>query len=190
MPNSAIAQGSTFTVFGSGLGPASIQFVAKFPVAPTLAGTSVNITAGGKTVRAPVLFTLASQVAAIMPSTTPAGSATVSVTYNGATSQEYPIQVVSSSFGAFTVNSQGTATGVIADVNNRIFFGNSAALAGDVAIIWGTGLGPVPYDDADQPQTINQIDIPAELYVGDQRVTPIYQGLSGAARASIRLCSM
>jgi uncharacterized protein (TIGR03437 family) len=179
MPNSAIAEGSTFTVFGTGLGPAAIQMVARFPIATTLGGTSVNVTAGGKTVQAPILFTLASQVAAVLPSTTPVGPATVSVTYNDTKSQEYPIQVVTSSFGTFAVNSQGNGTGVIADINNRIFLANSAALAGDVAIIWGTGLGPVPYDDADPPQATNLTSIPVKLYVGDQLVTPSYQGPSG-----------
>jgi uncharacterized protein (TIGR03437 family) len=179
MPNSAIAEGSTFTVFGTGLGPATVQFVVKFPVSATLAGTSVNVTAGGKTVQAPMLFTLASQVAAVMPSTTPVGPATISVSYNGAQSQEYPIQVVASSFGTFAVSAQGTGTGVIADVNNHIFLANSAALAGDVAIIWGTGLGPVPYDDAEPPRAVNLTNIPVQLFVGDQLVPPIYQGPSG-----------
>ena len=55
------------------LGPPALQLVTAFPVAKSLAGTSVNVTAGGNTVPAPMLFTLASQIAAIMPSTTPRG---------------------------------------------------------------------------------------------------------------------
>lgn len=178
MPNSAIAQGSIFTVFGTGLGPAVLQEYSSFPVSSTLGGTSVNITAGGKTVQAPMIFTTASQVAAIMPSTTPVGNATVSVTYENATSGTYPIQVVASSFGTFAVNEQGNGTGIITNAGNEVFLADSAALPGDVATIWGTGIGPLPYNDADAPTATNLTNIPVKLYVGGQLVSPSYQGPS------------
>jgi uncharacterized protein (TIGR03437 family) len=179
MPNSPIAEGSTFTVFGTGLGPAALQEVTGFPVSTLLGGTSVNITADGNTVKAPMIFTIASQIAAVMPSTTPVGAATLTVTYNGVTSAAYPIQVVKSSFGTFAVNQQGNGTGAIVDINNKPFLPASAALANDVAILWGTGLGPIPYNDADQPVATNLTNIPVKLYVGGQLVSTGYQGPSG-----------
>jgi uncharacterized protein (TIGR03437 family) len=85
LPNSGIAQGSIFIVFGQNLGPAAIAQVSRFPL-PTsqgLAGTSIKITVGGTTVDAIMLYTLATQVAAVLPSNTPIGTGTLTVTYNG-----------------------------------------------------------------------------------------------------------
>jgi len=48
-----------------------------------LAGTSVAVTAGGYTLSAPIVYTLGTQVAAVMPSATVVGPATIAVTYNG-----------------------------------------------------------------------------------------------------------
>jgi len=43
LPNSGIAQGSIFTVFGAGLGPAALQTASSFPLATTLGGTSIKV---------------------------------------------------------------------------------------------------------------------------------------------------
>jgi uncharacterized protein (TIGR03437 family) len=179
MPNAGIAQGSMFTVFGTNLGPAAIQKPTAFPIGTTLSDTSVNVTANGNTVQAPMIFTIASQVAAVMPSTTPVGTVQVSVTYKGVTSALYNVEVVANSFGTFSVNYQGDGPGVITDVNGQVFNPTAAAMPGDPVIIWGTGLGALPYNDADQPQAINLTGIPLDLFVGGQKVATGYQGPSG-----------
>src|SRR5215469_5629377 len=112
-PNSGVAQGSIFTLFGSGLGPPALTQVTKFPLPKSLAGTSIKITVGGTSVDAIMLWTVASQVAAILPSSAPTGSAQLVLTYNGSASDPIPFQVVTSSFGAFTLNSGGSGTAVI-----------------------------------------------------------------------------
>src|SRR5437870_1195607 len=77
LPNSAIAQGSIFIVFGSGLGPATLARASAFPLPRTLGGTSINVNSGGTTVQPIILYTSAGQVAAVMPSNTAVGSATL-----------------------------------------------------------------------------------------------------------------
>jgi uncharacterized protein (TIGR03437 family) len=47
---------------------------------------------------APMIYTSAGQVAAIMPSTTPAGNGTLTLTFNG-NSGSTPIQVLATGFG-------------------------------------------------------------------------------------------
>ena len=47
LPNSGIAQGSIFVVFGTGLGPSTLQKISTFPIQTTLGGTSVQVTSGG-----------------------------------------------------------------------------------------------------------------------------------------------
>ena len=103
LPNSSIAPGSLFIIYGTNLGPAGlVQAGFPLPTASGLAGTSVQITAGDLVVQAPVLYTSANQVATILPSRIPTGSGTVAVTYNGQTSTGIPIQVAPASFGIFT----------------------------------------------------------------------------------------
>jgi len=181
MPNSPIAQGAMITIFGTNLGPATLQEVNAFPITSNLAGTSVNIKAGGTTTQAPMIFTSAGQVAAVMPSTTPVGTVSVSVTYNKVTSSSYNVQVAANSFGTFAINSQGNGTGLITGPGGKVFVPNFAAIPNDTAVIWGTGLGALPYNDADQPTAINLTNIPVELYIGGQKVPTTYQGPSCCA---------
>src|SRR5437016_5360596 len=121
LPNSGIAQGSIFIVFGQNLGPAAIAQVSRFPL-PTsqgLAGTSIKIAVGGTTVDAIMLYTLATQVAAVLPSNTPIGTGTLTVTYNGQTSAPAPITVIKSSFGIFMLNQAGNGAAVLQNVNSQ-----------------------------------------------------------------------
>ena len=68
LPASGIAQGSIFVVFGTGLGPSQIVQADKLPLPTKLAETSVTVTVGGTSKPAFLVYTLASQVAAILPS--------------------------------------------------------------------------------------------------------------------------
>src|SRR5579872_4448246 len=87
LPNSSIAQGSIFAIFGANMGPATLAEAQSFPIPTNLGGTtgsngtSVTITAGGQTFQAPIVYTVATQVAAILPSTVPVGSASAPVSY-------------------------------------------------------------------------------------------------------------
>jgi len=60
-PNSGIAQGSIFIVFGSGMGPSSIVQNNAFPLQKQLGGTSIKVTVGGTTVDALMIYSLAGQ---------------------------------------------------------------------------------------------------------------------------------
>ena len=149
LPNSGIAQGSIFVIFGDNMGPASIVQVSSFPLPTTagLAGTSVRVTVNGQTQNAIMLYTLKTQVAAVLPSNTPVGTGTVQVTYNGQTSNSAPITVLAGSWGTFTRNQGGTGPSIIQNFNteaNQPF--NTlleSARPGQTVILWGTGLGPV-----------------------------------------------
>src|ERR1019366_8799865 len=81
--STTVAQGSLFVVFGSNLGPATLVEVSSFPLQNMLAGTSVTVTTGSTKLNCPMIYTSATQVAAILPSNTPAGTASVTVSYNG-----------------------------------------------------------------------------------------------------------
>ena len=174
----AIAQGSLFVVFGSGLGPSPLQQVDGFPLPSELAGTSIRITVGSVTVAAPMVYTSAGQVAAILPSTVPEGQATLRLSYKGTNSYSLPIQVVRSAFGTYAVGSRGIGAGVITDPQYRLKTYSAPAKPGDTLIIWGTGLGPVEGNEASGPLPGNNFT-DVEVYVGNNRAPLRYAGRSG-----------
>ena len=186
LPNSGIAQGSIFIVFGQNLGPAAIVQVNKFPlptVPPGLAGTSIKVTVAGTTVDAIMLYTLATQVAAVLPSSTPLGTGTLTLTYNGQTSDPAPITVVKSSFGMFTLNQAGSGAAVLQNVNSAtdrpINGSTKAAHPGQVMILWGTGIGPVAGDEAAGPLPGDMKSLDLHVWVGGVQATVQYRGRSG-----------
>lgn len=179
LPNSGIAQGSIFVVFGTNIGPTTLQQVQAFPLQKTLAGTSIQVTVNGTTVDALPLYTSAAQVAAIMPSSTPVGTGTLTVTYNGATSGSIAVQVVANSMGVYTLNQAGSGPGIITDAAYQVFSLTSSAKPGQTVIIWATGLGPVSGDEAGGPLPGDMTNVPLEVWVGSQKVTPTYRGRSG-----------
>ncbi len=167
LPNSSIAQGSYFSIYGSGFGPSTSTCGANFsncfwdasgalpfpsasnPLPTTVQGTSVAVTVGGTTVQAYIEFAAAinstySQINAIMPSNTPTGSGTLVVTTNGTSTPAYPVTVVGSSFGTFSINEAGTGAGIITNTGYTILTPFTSAKPGDYVILWGTGLGAAP----------------------------------------------
>jgi len=190
LPNSGVAQGSIFVIFGDNLGPASIVQVSDFPLPtapPGLANTSVRITMGGTNYNAIMLYTLKTQVAAVVPSNVPVGTGTVTVTYNGQTSASAPIIVLPGSWGTFTRNQGGTGPSIIQNFNteaNQPF--NTlleSARPGQVVILWGTGLGPVQpgqvAQEAAQALPGNRTDINVRVFVSGREAAIDYRGRSG-----------
>src|SRR5580698_6809548 len=98
----AIALGSMFVIFGSSLGPGTLASATpNVPLPNSLAGTSVTVTSGIVTLTCPMFYTSYTQVVAVMPSNTPLGTATVSVTFNNQPSgpNSATVNVVASSVG-------------------------------------------------------------------------------------------
>ncbi len=183
LPNGGIAQGSMFVGFGSGggMGPASIEFPSPWPFPTELAGTTMQVTVGGETVDCFMVYTLASQVAAILPSYTPLGEGTLTVRYNGAIAATGPITVVKHAFGVFALNQQGhgpiVATNPLSDPPGAVYTTTNSAAPGDFIDIWGTGLGPVSFPD-EGPITPGDLGYDVEVYIGGISVPVLYAGRS------------
>jgi uncharacterized protein (TIGR03437 family) len=137
-----------------------------------------------------MIYTTPGQVAAILPSNTPTGSGTLTLTYNNQSSAEVPIEIAPSSFGAFTQNQGGSGPAIIQDyvsatelpVNTIV----APAYPGQTVILWGTGLGPIPGTNADAgapPTTNMQTALNVQVWVGNQPATVTYAGRSGCCAA-------
>jgi len=192
LPNAGIAQGAIFVVFGSGLGPANIAFAPTAFQTTTLSNTSLAVTVGGKTVNAPMYYTSAGQLAALLPSNTPTGTGTITATYNGQPSSPAPITVVANNLGIFTISSDGQGPGIVSYPDYSLvsaarashcggantFCG--AANPGDTLILWATGLGPVSGNDTSGAGLgQNMPNVPLTVWMGGVQAPVVYQGRSG-----------
>ncbi|MBZ2183672.1 MAG: hypothetical protein K7J46_03100 [Bryobacter sp.] len=181
LPGGAIAQGSIFVIFGDRMGPATLAS-AGFPLPNTLAGTSVRVTSGGQSLDCPLVYTVARQVAAILPSNTPVGSATLTVSFGGQTSAARSFRVVASAFGTFSLNQGGTGPGVITNFDSAasqpVNTAVRSARPGQTLILYGTGLGALPAGTPDNGAApavqINASSV--ELFVGGRRASVAYAG--------------
>lgn len=152
-----IAQGQVFVVKGNNLATSSASASVPYPNA--IGGVSIAFTplAGGSPVAANMVYTYSAngvtQLAAVLPTSTPTGNYNVTVTAPGGTSPPFPVTVVAQKFDLLTVNSSGTGRALVQNVVssseydlNRFTTGSSngytysPAKPGQTLIAYGTGL--------------------------------------------------
>ena len=193
LPNGAIAQGGIFVVQGINLGPANIAIASAAFQSTALSGTSISVTVGPTTVAALMYYTSAGQVAALMPSNTPNGAGTITVTYNGQAGPAAPIRVGLSAPGIFTVSSDGQGAGIVTYADYSLVSTAKAsncggvnttcgaANPGDALIVWATGLGAISggTDQSGAGLGVNMTSLPLTIWIGGVQATAVYQGRSG-----------
>ncbi len=182
--NHGIARGSLFLIFGNYLGPDTLAQAGAFPLptADSLQGTRVSISGKGYTGYAPVIYTSAKQVAAILPSVVPEGDATLTVFYRNLASNPVVVHVVSSAFGSFALDQAGSGQAVVQNFVSQSQMPLNTVLTpatpGQTVILWGTGLGPVNGDEAAGPLPGGLPYLDA-LYVGGRTANVRFAGRSG-----------
>jgi uncharacterized protein (TIGR03437 family) len=143
-------------------------------------------------VAAPLYYTSATQVAALLPSNTPTGNGTITVTYNNQPSNSAPITMVTRNLGIFTVDSSGGGPGIVTYADYSLVSPTKAANCGgpnttcgaanpgDTLILWATGFGPVNGSDASGAGLgQNMPNVPLTVWLGGVQATVSYQGRSG-----------
>jgi uncharacterized protein (TIGR03437 family) len=104
LPNGGgLTPGSIMVIFGSGLGPAVVESATGYPLPVELAGTRVRI----GNASAYLVYSSATQVAAIVPSSVQPGTHEVTVTFGERTSPPVRVPIVPVDFGIFTRNAAG-----------------------------------------------------------------------------------
>jgi uncharacterized protein (TIGR03437 family) len=183
LPSYGIAPGSLFMIQGTNLNdqPLSGLQSSLSPGLPTvLKGTSISVTVNG-TVTSPALYyTSPNQVAAVLPSSTPVGSGTVTVTNNGQTSTPAPIQVVKSAVGLASYDGSGGGAALAQDANYRVFSPANSAAPGQTIILWGSGVGAdSSNDDKTFPMAQNNLTKdPMTVFVSGVQASIEYRGRS------------
>jgi uncharacterized protein (TIGR03437 family) len=176
-PSYGIAQGSIFIVSGSNLAGAATGLQSTYPLPTKLNEVSLAVTVNN-TVTHPILYYVTpTQIGAILPSATPVGTGTITVTNNVQTATA-PIQVVQSAFGMLTLNGAGTGPAAAFDASGNPLGPINAANPGDTITLWGSGVGPATGDET-MPQTpANLTNIPIEVDIGGVAATVAYHGRS------------
>jgi uncharacterized protein (TIGR03437 family) len=184
VPNYGIAPGSLFVIQGAGLSSSSppvLQSSAAPGIPTSLNQTSISVTVGGVTTTPGLYYTSATQVAAVLPSTTPVGTGTLTLTYNGQASAPVPIQVVASAVGLDTLYGTGNGAGVTTDNGTGLAFGLTNSLKpGQLAVLWGSGVGAdASNDDRTFPLKQNNLtSVPMQVFVGGISANILYRGRS------------
>jgi uncharacterized protein (TIGR03437 family) len=185
-PNSGIPPGTLFTIFGTGLanapaGNVTLSSSASPGIPTTLAGATLSVTVGGKTVTPGMYYATPTQIAAVLPSNTPTGSATLTVSYNNATSNAYSFQVVPYALGLDTY--YGTGNGLVtatSPTSGALYNYTNSAKPGDTIVLWGSGLGADTADsDTVFTSSPHSVNTPLQIYFGGVPGTVLYAGSSG-----------
>ena len=178
-PSYGIAPASLFVIYGSGLsGPASSLQSSAAPGLPlTLDQTSISVTVNGVTTQPAIYYASPKQIDAVLPSTTPTGIGTITVTYNNTASSPAQILVTKSAFGIDTLYGTGSG-GIVATIGSSVIVPTASAAPGQTITIWGSGLGAdTANDDRTFPMKQDNLNN-ATVYIGDVKATVTYAGRS------------
>jgi uncharacterized protein (TIGR03437 family) len=127
-----------------------------------------------------LVSTSATEVLALLPSNTPLGSGLVTVNYRGQTSAPAPIEIVRSRFGIFTVDQSGSGQAAAGNQAPGWQLPNSfdrPARTGQTVALFGTGLGPVGFDEAVEALQ-EDLNLDVEVSVGGRNAYVLYKGRS------------
>jgi uncharacterized protein (TIGR03437 family) len=183
--NSGISPGSLFIIKGTGLASPTAQAVLQSSASPglqtTLNGASVKVTVGSTTTTPVFYYAIASQLALVLPSNTPAGNATLTVSYNNQTSAPASFQVVANAMGFDAYYGTGSGLGVATNnATGALYNYTNSIPPGTTVVLWGSGLGADPTRDTTYgTANFNQIAGLSHIYIGGVDAPIVYQGPSG-----------
>jgi uncharacterized protein (TIGR03437 family) len=183
LPNGGIARGAIFVAYGSDLGPAVLAISPQPFQTTQISGVAATITVAGRTSNVPLYYVSATQVAGQVPSSIPAGTGTLTLTYNGQTSAAVPIRIVEHNFGIFTTNQRGSGEAIVTFADYSLVTATKAANPGDALILWGTGMGAVNGDETAGPLPGDMSAVPVKVWVGNTVAPVLYRGRTGCCIA-------
>src|ERR1700733_9770139 len=181
-PSYGIAPSSIFVVTGTGLadpGTPELEDSSQAGGLPlALHGASISVTVNVVTTHPGIYYTSPTQIAAVLPASTPVGTGTLTVTYNGVASNAATMVVVPAALG---INTYGGNSGVATDAGSyALLTYTNSGTPGENIVLWTTGLGADPADsDVSYTTTPHAVNTPLQIYIGGVPATLLYQGSAG-----------
>lgn len=168
-----ISPGQIITIFGLGLGPASLTLfnpsvpAPQIPNALPYTGPATSVTIGG--IPAPILYTSANQVSVIVPYGVTGASADLVLTYDTLASQPFSLALAAATPGVYTTDASGRGQGAILNYNiatNDYTLNSTATPAsrGGIIVLYVSGIGQTN-DSTANPTTAASTLIPANSVV-------------------------
>jgi uncharacterized protein (TIGR03437 family) len=137
--SSQISSGEAVVITGSGLAPTELTFAdPNGTFSGPLSGTEVRFNA----IPASLIYTSATQVAAIVPNLGSDSEAQVTVSYEGHISAPVKVSIASAAPGLFTPDFSGSGQAVAINQDGSVNSGLNPANAGDTISLFATGTGP------------------------------------------------
>jgi uncharacterized protein (TIGR03437 family) len=174
----SVAPGELVTIYGADFGPQTLVGAAldsNGRVASNLSSTQVTFDG----IAAPLIYSLAGQVSAVVPYEVSTKSQTaVQYSYGGVTSNTATVPVTQAVPGIFSVNGSGTGPGSILNPDNTLNSAQNPVAAGSFVVVFATGAGTVvggAVDGALAPAAAKQT-LSVSATVGGVNAPIIYAG--------------
>ncbi len=173
-----VAPGELITIFGTLMGPATLaasELNSSGGLVTTLAGTQVLFDG----TPAPLIYTSAGQVAAIVPYEIAGNASTVvQVVYQGVLSNAVNLRVTSANPAIFTLNSQNQ--GAILNQDGSINSSGNGAEPGSIVSIYATGGGQLKPAGVDgqitSPTSLSTTVLATQVEIAGQTEGVLYAG--------------
>ncbi|HKW97451.1 MAG TPA: hypothetical protein VJN43_06935 [Bryobacteraceae bacterium] len=183
-----VAPGEIVTIFGTGMGLATLTTLAldqSGKVATELSGTEVLFDG----IPAPLVYTYASQISAIVPYEVAGQTATeIVVEYQGARSANVTVPVASAAPGLFTISGDGKGQAAALNDDYTVNSATRPAHPHSVVMLFATGEGqtnPVGVDGSVAGGTLPRPLLPVRASVGGRDVAVLYAGAAPGAVAGL-----
>jgi uncharacterized protein (TIGR03437 family) len=180
LPNYGIAPASLFVIYGNQMCASAslvVQSSAGTGLPQTLNDMVITVTVNGVTTKPGIYYAIPTQVSAVLPSTTPVGTGTITVTYNGQ-SGSAPLIVKKSAFGILTANSTGNGAITATNLQYQDITPTASAAPGQTIVLWGSGLGAdTANNDRTYPMKQDNLN-DATVYIGGVKADVLYAGRS------------
>ncbi len=176
-PQAPLAPGGLVSLFGLGLG--NQAFASALPL-PTQLGNSLSEIRGEAL---PLLYSSTGQINAQIPFDVPIGEPFLILALNGsAVSTPVALTIAAAAPAVFSKDQSGTGQGVIVDVNNDLVQPGNPAKAGDIVVIYCTGLGavnpPVAAGSAALASPLSKTMNPVTVTIGGNPASVQFAGLT------------
>jgi uncharacterized protein (TIGR03437 family) len=190
-----ISPGQLLTFFGQNLGPAALaglRLDSNGLVANTLAGTRVLFDG----IAAPLLYTSAGQLTAVVPYSVDGRATTqVQVEFEGRRSNTIALPVVNAAPALFTADSSGRGPGAILNENSTPNSAANPAARGSVVVLYLTGEGatsPAGVDGKPAAVPLPAPRLPVAVSIGGVDAPVLYAGgapglVAGVMQVNVRI---
>lgn len=183
-----VSPGEIVTIFGAGLGP---DAPALFELTPDnrmktgIAGTRILF----DNTPAPVIFTYAYQVAAVVPYSLAGKTSTMlQVEYRGVKTPAVKLGVTDAAPAVFTINSSGRGPGAILNQDYSVNSAANPAARGSIVMIFATGEGQTSPPGQDGLLALGVLPaplLPIRLLVGNTQAELVYAGAAPGLVAGV-----